>query len=182
MKKILYKFLLPFAFLSSLSISALAIDEILITAERCPYYASCLTGNDMYWYMLLNYASWGNYAYSGGSQAAVDAAAKKKKEEEIAQCKANASGAGYQCRNSYRNLGNMCSGVDDFLFSGGVSTMKMFLGKLSTEAATAFGIAQAGSVILGAQYDDMVLPCGELTEKAMAFCDAGAAKIASECK
>ena len=99
MKNNIYKLWFGLVFVVSISAPAHAIDEIYIPGYTCPYGATCLTGNDMYWYMMTHYGSYPSYPYYYGGGAASSEEQKKKKEEQVRQCKANANGNFYLCRN-----------------------------------------------------------------------------------
>ena len=179
MENNLYKTLLGIVLVFSLACPAHAIDEIYIPGYVCPYGATCLTGDNMYWYMTTHYGSYPSYPnyYYG----AADGEQKKKTEEEQRQCNSNASGAGYLCKNAYESLGKMCNGLNGLSFAGAGSAAKWLVGKLSKEAEIAFGVAQSGAALFGASEDDAMIPCTVLNDRAMAFCAAGEKKMHDTC-
>lgn len=159
-----------------------AIEEVTVTGTPYPNPADYLgihplgngSSNPQYMYSIQLY-----YAELAKQRAEQE---KIAKDQQIKQCIANAGGAGYMCRNAYQSLGSWCSGLNSLAFAGGGTSVKMLLGKLSKEASAAFGVAQSGAALFGASEDDTLIPCSKLTEKAMSFCEAGAKKMAAECK
>lgn len=135
----------------------------------------------MYWYMMTHYGSYPAYPYYYYGSGVSSEEEKKKKEEEKRQCNANASGAGYLCKNAYDSLAKMCNGLNGLSFAGAGSGVKWLAGKLSKEAEVAFGVAQSGAALFGASEDDTMIPCSVLNDRAMAYCAAGEKKMHDAC-
>lgn len=99
------------------------------------------------------------------------------------QCINNAITAESNCKASYNQLHDICTGFNAALGGAAGATSKWLYSKLVGSAVDdkTSKLIVSGAAATGYAVDDVLVPCTTLTAQAMEFCSAGAEKMKREC-
>lgn len=103
--------------------------------------------------------------------------------QEEQECLAESYSVQSECKDSYGTLNNLCRGTNAILVRFGGIAVKSLLTKISNVVVSE-KVVQAtkeGATMAGLADSNSVIPCGDLDERATAFCEQGAQKMINEC-
>lgn len=102
---------------------------------------------------------------------------------EQQRCLTEAYSVKSECQDAYGTLNNLCRGTNAILVRFGGIAVKNLLTKISNVAVSE-RVVQAtkeGATMAGLADSNSVIPCGDLDDRATAFCEQGSQKMITEC-
>lgn len=102
---------------------------------------------------------------------------------ERAACFANANETSALCQNAYNDLHQICKAFNAMMGGAAVGTGRLLWAKImddTLDSRVGAAMRVAGGTA-GFQVEDVLVPCASLTNRAIAFCRAGAGRMKANC-
>lgn len=106
-----------------------------------------------------------------------------KPSQEKQECLTEAYRIKSECNDAYGTLNNLCRGTNAILVRSGGIAVKKLLTKISDVVVSEKVVqyTKEGAAMAGLADSNAVIPCGDLDERATAYCKQGSEKMIAEC-